>query len=70
MSKPMQALLNWDGICREFGCSDAQIREFYSLPCPEAAPATESYDDVMAALSQNAEGDRPTPGDHLVTAQN
>jgi hypothetical protein len=70
MSKPMKALLDWDDICREFGCSDAQMRELYSAPCPDAAPATESYDDVMAALNQEAEAERPTPGYHAIKVQN
>lgn len=54
-AKPIETLLEWDGVCREFGCSESQIRELYSAPCPDAAPVTESYDDVMAALRMEAE---------------
>ncbi len=54
-NKPMETLQMWDDICREFGCSEEQVRELYSAPCPEAAPATESFEDVMAALKQQPE---------------
>lgn len=31
-SNSAEELANWRGICREFGCSEAQIRELYSGP--------------------------------------
>ncbi|HUK31555.1 MAG TPA: hypothetical protein VLV89_10610 [Candidatus Acidoferrum sp.] len=55
MTKPMETLREWDGICREFGCSDAQMRELYSAPCPDSAPATPSFEDVMDAIRKEEE---------------
>lgn len=28
---PTEVLRGWDGICREFGCSEQQILELYSI---------------------------------------
>jgi hypothetical protein len=69
-SNPMESLREWDEICRAFGCSDDQVRELYSAPCPEAAPATESYEDVMAALRRQTDQQQASPGFHTSETQN
>ncbi len=53
-TSPIESIREWDEICREFGCSDDQVRELYSAPCPEAAPATKSYEEVMAIFKQQS----------------
>ncbi len=58
-TNPKETLREWEDICREFGCSDEQMHELYSAPCPETAPATESYEDVMAAFSQRPDERQP-----------
>jgi hypothetical protein len=70
ITKPIDTLLEWDEICREFGCSDSQLRELYSAPCPDSAPATESYDEVMDALRKEAEQQQPAYGDRSIEKQN
>jgi hypothetical protein len=49
-ANPIDSLREWGEICREFACSENQVRELYSAPCPEAATAAESYEDVMVAF--------------------
>ncbi len=70
ITKPIETLREWDDICRTFGCGDDQMRELYSAPCPDAAPATESYDEVMAALRIEAEEQQPASGDRPIEKQN
>jgi hypothetical protein len=69
-TNPMETLREWDESCREFGCSDDQVRELYSAPCPDPAPATESYEDVMAALWQQSEERQPPLGFRVTEPQN
>jgi hypothetical protein len=69
-TRPIDTLRDWDDICREFGCSDAQMRELYSRPCPDTAPATESYDDVMDALRKEVEDQHPASGYRSIEKQN
>jgi hypothetical protein len=61
-TNPMATLQMWDDVCREFGCSEEQIRELYSLPCPAAAPITETYEEVMDALNPHPKEWRPPLG--------
>jgi hypothetical protein len=61
-TNPMETLQMWDEICREFGCSEEQVSELYSLPCPAAAPETESYEEVMKALTAQPSEWRPPVG--------
>ncbi len=69
-ANPMDSLREWDEICRAFGCSDDQVRELYSAPCPEAGPATESFEDVMAAFRQQSGQQQAPPGFRTSEPQN
>jgi hypothetical protein len=57
----MESLLEWGKICLEFGCSEDQLRELFSTPCPEFASATESYEDVLDAFRQESDLQQPLP---------
>jgi hypothetical protein len=69
-ANPMESLHEWYRICREFGCSDDQVSELYSAPGPEAAPAAESYADVLAAFRQQFVRQQTPPGFRTNEPQN
>jgi len=55
-TNPMETLRQWDEICRDFGCSEDQIRELYFLPdddelsADDAAALVGAGSDVLAKL--------------------
>ena len=47
---PIEILHGWDELCREFGCSEEQIRELYFLAGAEFASPAELDCDPLAEI--------------------